>query len=253
MSEGLQKLYLMRAMYKAVALDKPARLSGMGPALVIIAAWWLVSVCAWGGELYRVDFRATFDNGYGGLPTVELIGTYTFEVLPPTYGDNTSAYYMSSMRSSAFTLNGTSFQGTDGYLRVGNNIELPDPLRDGYYGLCSLNGAVYSNFAFYTAGLSFEQQGRPPSALNSIALPTSAADLAGFLPSEQTAVLTYRNPNTGVTSASYAPVHELQFTLVPEPGALTLIGLGVGLVVWQRKLRGLLQQPRVPERHVSSE
>lgn len=252
MSEGSQKLYLMRAMTRAVALSKPAGLSGMWQALVVIAASGLVSACAWGGELYRVDFRATFDSGFGGLPTVELIGRYTFEVLPPTEGDNISAYYGSSMRSSTFTLNGTIFQGTDGYLRVDNNIALPDPLRDGYYALCTLNGAVYSYFTFYAAGLSFEQQGRPPSALNSIALPTSAADLAGFLPAEQTAVLTFRNPDTGITYATYAPVHELQFTLVPEPGALTLIGLGVGLVVWQRKLREL-QQPRVPERHVSSE
>ena len=78
MSEGVTKLYLMRAMFKAVATNKPARVSGMWRGLIIIAGSWLVSVCAWGGDIYRVDFRATFDSGFGDLPTVEMVGTYTF-------------------------------------------------------------------------------------------------------------------------------------------------------------------------------
>ncbi len=182
------------------------------------------------GQLYNVSFHADFDTGFGGLPFVEMRGTYVFEVLPPTYltDENASAHYETSFRSGSFSLNGLEFDSTEGYLRVDNNILMSSGIhRDGYYALTSLSGVLASRFSLGAAGLSFEQSGTAPTALNSCDLPTSASDLAGFSDSNtRYAALSFQNLPDGVWYCSYAPVDSLQFTAIPEPGVWSFGALG---------------------------
>lgn len=94
------------------------------------------------------------------------------------------------------------------------------------------------HFKLAGAGLGFNQTNSSPSALNSLDLPLSVSDLAGFGPSDmRTAWLTFENTSnsTGpfLTSGSLT---ELSFTLIPEPGALMLMGLGIVAVLSRRRI-----------------
>ena len=203
-------------------------------ASVLVAASMLLALSLRGQGTYVVSFHASFDSGFGGLPSVEMIGTYTFEPLPPDYlgNGNHSAFYGSSMRSGTFALNGSSFQGTVvASLRVDDDLRLTSGrLRDAYYADYFLSGTYATNFELVAAGLGFEQVGSAPTAFTSLALPTSLADLSGFTSSDyRNATLTFRNLSTGVTYTSEAPLHGLQITLIPEPSAWALACFGLGL------------------------
>ena len=197
--------------------------------LVLSAVRLAMTGAASAGQLYNVSFHADFDTGFGGLPFVEMRGAYVFEVLPPAYltDENASAHYETSFRSGSFSLSGLEFDGTEGYLRVDNNVRMASSTyRDGYYALTFLSGVLASRFSLGAAGLSFEQLGTAPSALTSCDLPTSAADLAGFGDSStRYAVLSFQNLPDGVWYSSTAPVDSLQFTAIPEPGVWSFVAM----------------------------
>jgi len=193
-----------------------------------------------GEALYVANFQVTFDSGFGGLPATTMTGTYTFAVTPPTqtYLD-ISWYYDNALRSGSFNLNGTVMTSdlSWAYLRVDNNISLnPTTKRDGYYSIINLSNYWGGNFFIEAAGLSFEQSAFLPAALANVDLPTRTSDLSGFAPSEQTAVLVFKNFDTGITYATYAPVSQLSIEAVPEPSAMGMILLGgavLGCGRWQ--------------------
>jgi hypothetical protein len=208
-------------------------------SIIITGALVALSYGAWAGQLFQVNFQATFDSGFGGLPAVPINGSYTFELRPPTQNDGISANY--AMQSATFTLNGLKFDSASEafkYLRVDNNIGLSGgAFRDAYYSFASLDGAFSTGFLIQGAGLSFEQVGASPSAFGNIGLPTSVGDLAGFGASDaRNAVLVFRNLALGYSFATYAPVTALSIIPIPEPsfGSLAMTGLGAIFLRFRR-------------------
>jgi hypothetical protein len=192
-----------------------------------------------GANSYFVNYQAIFDSGFGSLPRVELFGNYTFEALPATYyGDNgTSAYFYNHIQSASFVVNGSAVSGLPIYMRVDNNIPYGPAFRDLYLGFISLNTAFEQNFVLTGAGLDFELVNAQPNAFTSLALPTSTADLAGFLnPENRQAVLTFQNLTDGIYYATYAPVEFVSITPVPEPSVVGIISVvGSGVMTWRRR------------------
>jgi hypothetical protein len=210
----------------------------MRKLLFKFAACLAVSPTVWAGPVFLVQFQARFDSGFGGLPTVQLSGSYTFEVRPPAsiVNDGTTAIY--PMQSVSFTLDGTDFAATPFEIRVDNNIDLGvgGLFRDAYYPFAVLTGVYATNFAIDGAGLQFEQVGAVPAAFHNVYLPTSAADLAGFgFSDNRFAVLTFTNLALGGAFATVAPVENLSFTAIPEPRALLMCGLGMGMIVCRHR------------------
>lgn len=232
---------IVRVRGMRIGPDSSHRNRHAGALLVTTLSLLLCSpVCA---QLFVVNYAASFEATSGGLLAVDVVGAYTFQLTPPDQvaQDATSAYFLNAMASGAFKLNEAVFVGvlTNSYLRVDNNIALGQRFRDGYYGLVTLEGIFAQRFELKLAGLSFEQVGNLPTALNSLALPTSTSDLTGFAESERLAVLVYKDLINGVTSAQYAPVQSFSISQVPEPTLVQLAVLGALGGFWSRRRRAV--------------
>jgi hypothetical protein len=211
-------------------------------ALVVTmcASGLLFSPSCWGGSpLYRADFQATFTGDLGPDP-VKVIGSYLFALTPPDriYNDGTSADY--SILSMSVQVGNQHFSSTGGVLRIDNDINLGEGgLRDSYSATGSLDGVYAGNYRLYMAGMEFDLINAAPSALNSLDLPTSAAQLNGFPEGsgQRWVILGITDLSQNYKHVAGIPVEFLSITQIPEPGALSLAGLAIGLAAMRRFYR----------------
>jgi hypothetical protein len=172
-----------------------------------------------------------------------VIGSYLFALTPPVrvYNDGTSADY--SILSMSVQVGNQHFSSTSAVLRIDNDINLGDGrLRDSYYATGSLDGIYAGNYRLDVVGPTFDQWSAAPSALNSLDLPTSAAQLDGF--PEGSSLEHIKWVSLGITDLSEnfthvagAPIEFFSITQVPEPGSLSLAGLAIGLAAMRRAYR----------------
>lgn len=212
----------------------------MSGSIFLVLASCILLPCAGGSPVFLVDFQATFNGGFG-FPGISMTGSYEFEVQPPIAVVNNGTTALYAMQSASIDLNGIAFSTTPFQMRVDNNIPLSAPgvFRDAYYATALVSGTFMNDFALQAAGLEFEQAGTSPSAFNSLDLPTSVADLSGFGPSDlRSADLVFENLQDGGLFAINGTLEDLSITQVPEPGAIPLCGLGLGLLIRSQRRKG---------------
>jgi hypothetical protein len=102
-----------------------------------------------------------------------------------------------------------------------------------------------SQTSLFGMALYFEQDAAAPTALSSLALPTSAADLAGFGPGDKhEAELAFERPGTMEFFVEHAPLDYLSITAVPEPASWALAALALGWAGWRASRSGRSRAPR---------
>jgi hypothetical protein len=186
-------------------------------------------------DIYQATYHASFTTGYGGFPVVDLLGTYTFELLPPSYyaNDGASAMFNNHLRTGSLLMNGVVFSSTSGNLRLDDNLPLNAlQSRDGYSVGINLAGQLATNITLVAGGLGFESVAQsPPTALTSLNLPLSADDLAGFIgPGERRAFVNFYNLTDGGYYGIGAPVDWITISVIPEPLAGSIVLLAGGLL-----------------------
>lgn len=189
---------------------------------------FLVPLLLQAQQLFVCNYHVLFNDTANGVPVIDLTGAYTFEVTPPTVWIDTSASYYDSIRSGSFILNGLTLAGdlSNSSLQVDNNLPVDGGLRDTYFSMLSLSNITVGNVVLEATGLDFEQRGPSPSALNSLAIPTTTSDLTGFLNSERLAFLVVYRIDLDSWYNTTAQVDSFSITPIPEPSSAALILLG---------------------------
>jgi hypothetical protein len=139
-----------------------------------------------------------------------MSGTYSFDSQTNAnqLGAGTAQYLVLQF---AATLDGVPFAAINPTIIVRNDARLENGLARDNYLVYGLTQGTFKGITINSFGLPFEWDGKPNSALTDMDLPLSEADLR-FPPQARQAVVTFRNPATGTSSAISGVLTRLEFS-----------------------------------------